>query len=84
VALQASGEKGAPRALFPLIAYGAEGATESGDALVARRLLGVRRLRSAAAKILWLDMWSKAFRKHYVASLKSLGIGVDAQARDAA
>lgn len=42
------------------------------------------RLRSAAAKLLWLDMWSKAFRKHYVASLKRLGIGVDAMARAAA
>jgi hypothetical protein len=84
VALHASGEKGAPRALFPLIAYGGDGDTESGDALVARRLLGVRRLRSAAAKLLWLDLWSKAFRQHYTAPLKRLGIRVDAQARDAA
>lgn len=84
VALNASGEKGAPRALFPLIAYGVAGEEESGDALVARRLLGVRRLRSAAAKLVWLDMWGKAFRKHYLASLKRLGIGIDALARDAA
>lgn len=83
VALHASGEKGAPRALFPLIAYGTD-EIESGDALVARRLLGVRRLRSAAAKLLWLEMWSKAFRTHYVASFKSLGIGVDPLARAAA
>lgn len=84
VALHASGEKGAPRALFPLIVHGTEGEEESGDAVVARRLLGVRRLRCAAAKLLWLEMWGKAFRKSYLGSLKRLGIGIDALAREAA
>ena len=77
MALQASGEPGVVRALFPLILYG-EGA--SSDLVTARRLLGVNKVKSTAGKMAWLRMWGRVFDPNLVFTLKRLGLPIEVAA----
>jgi hypothetical protein len=75
--LRASGDQGAVRALFPLAAYGHIDREEMD---VARRLLGVERVRSTAAKAAWLRMWGRVFDPNLPFTLRRLGLNVEAAA----
>ena len=77
VALQASGEQGAVRALFPTIAYGPLGKEDVG---AARLLLGVRKVPSTSASHSWLRMWGRVFDPNLVFTLKRLGLPTDVAA----
>jgi hypothetical protein len=69
MALGVSGEEGAARALFPLLAYGHVDAEEAD---LARRLLGVKKLGSIEAKAAWLRMWSRSFDPDFASTLRRL------------
>jgi len=77
LALDGGDERGAVRALFPLIAYGAGNAQ---DAAAAREILGVRNVRSGAARLAWLRMWSRSFDPNLTRTLTRLGLPVEAAA----
>jgi hypothetical protein len=77
MALRASGETVAVRALFPFIAYG-EG--DAADASAARRLLGVRKARSGAARLSWLRMWSRVFDPHLGSPFSRIGLPAEVAA----
>ena len=69
--LWASGEQGAVRALFPLVAYGR---IDNDEVDIARGLLGVKRVRSTAARAAWLHMWGRVFDPNLAFTLKRLGL----------
>ncbi len=75
--LRASGEQGAVRALFPLVVYGH---IDREEMEVARRLLGVKNVRSTAAKAAWLRMWGRVFDPNLIFTLRRLGLSVAAAA----
>lgn len=77
VALQASGEPGAVRALFPTIAYGPVGKQ---DVAAARLLLGVPKVPSTAARLSWLRMWGRVFDPNLIFTLKRLGLSAEVAA----
>ncbi|MBX7187505.1 MAG: hypothetical protein K1Y01_20340 [Vicinamibacteria bacterium] len=77
MALQAGGEQGVVRALFPLMLYGQGGAE---DLAAARSLLDVKKPKSTAGKMAWLRLWGRVFDPNLVFTFKRLGLPVEVAA----
>jgi len=76
-ALQAGGEQGAVRALFPLMLYGHGGAE---DLAAARSVLGVKKPKSNAGRMAWLRMWGRVFDPNLVFTFRRLGLPAEVAA----
>jgi hypothetical protein len=77
IALQAGGEQGVVRSLFPLMLYGQGGAE---DQTAARSLLDSKKPKSTAGKMAWLRLWGRVFDPNLAFTFKRLGLPVEAAA----